>query len=80
MDVYNDVKKILVEHLHVDEEKIKPDSKLTDDLGADSLDSIDIVMDLEEKLKIKITDEEAQLVKTVSDMVAIVEKKIKTKE
>jgi len=80
MDIYNEVKKILIEHLRINEEQLKPDSKLTDELGADSLDSIDIVMDLEEKFKIEIADEEVQLVKTVNDIVAIVEKKIKAKE
>lgn len=80
MDAYSEVTKILAEHLHVNEELVNPESKLTDELGADSLDSIDIVMSLETRFNIEISEEEAQSVKTVSDIVTIVNNRIKVKE
>lgn len=71
---------MLAEHLHIKEEQVRLDSKLTDELGADSLDSIEIVMNLEEKFGIEISNEETQQVKMVSDIINIVENKINPKK
>lgn len=56
--ILEEVKSALVEHLGVDAEMIREDSKLIDDLGADSLDLVELTMDLEEKFGLKIPDED----------------------
>ena len=60
--------KILVEVLGVKEEDIKPESKFVDDLGADSLDLVELIMAFEDKLGIEISDEEAEKMVTVKDV------------
>ncbi len=57
-EILEEVKNALVEHLGVDAEMIREDSKLVDDLGADSLDLVELTMDLEEKFGLKIPDED----------------------
>ena len=69
------VKKILVEQLDVEESIISPESSITDDLGADSLDIVDMVMSLEEEFDIEIPDEEIESMKTVGDIVKFIESK-----
>ena len=69
------VKKILVEQLDVEESAIAPESSIIDDLGADSLDIVDMVMNLEEEFDIEIPDEEIESMKTVSDIVKFIEAK-----
>lgn len=76
MDIFNEAKKILANNLSVKEDDVKLESNLADDLGADSLDSVDLIMALEEKFNIEITDEEAQAVKIVKDIVSIIENKL----
>lgn len=68
-EVFTTVSKILSDKLGVKESQIKEDSKLIDDLGADSLDLVDLVMALEEELGVKIVDDKLQKISTVKDVV-----------
>lgn len=74
MAIFDDVKAVVVEQLNVNEGEVKPESKFIDDLGADSLDVVELVMALEEKFEIEIPDEEAEKIQTVGDVVAYIEK------
>ncbi|MDH5751525.1 MAG: acyl carrier protein [Deltaproteobacteria bacterium] len=65
MDVASKIKQIIAEQLGVDEPEIKPESHFVDDLGADSLDQVELVMALEEEFGIEIPDEEAEKITTV---------------
>ncbi|KAB2837277.1 MAG: acyl carrier protein [Caedimonadaceae bacterium] len=64
-DVSERVKKIVVEHLGVDESKVTPSASFIDDLGADSLDTVELVMAFEEKFGIEIPDEDAEKITTI---------------
>ena len=64
-NVEAEVKKIVVEHLGIDESKVNADAKFIDDLGADSLDTVELVMALEEEFETEIPDEEAEKITTV---------------
>lgn len=63
------VKKIVVEQLGVKEEEVKPESSFVDDLGADSLDTVELVMALEEEFECEIPDEEAEKITTVQQAI-----------
>ena len=63
------VKKIVVEHLGVDADKVTEEASFIDDLGADSLDIVELVMAMEEEFEVEIPDEEAENIKTVGDAV-----------
>ena len=67
---FDKVKKIIVEQLGVDESEVTPEASITDDLGADSLDQVELVMAFETEFGIDIPDEEAEKIKTVGDAVA----------
>ncbi len=67
------VKEIIVDQLDVDEDKVTMDASIIDDLGADSLDIVDMIMTLEEEFDVKISDDEVENVKTVGDIVKIIE-------
>lgn len=75
MATFDDVKAIVVEQLGVTAEEVKLESKFVDDLNADSLDVVELVMALEEKLGIEIPDEVAEKMTTVGDVVAYIEEK-----
>jgi len=66
---FDKVKKIIVEQLGVDESEVTPEASITDDLGADSLDQVELVMAFETEFNIDIPDEEAEKIKTVGDAV-----------
>ena len=66
--VQEKVNAIIVEQLGVKPEEVKPESSFIDDLGADSLDTVELVMALEEEFKTEIPDEEAEKIKTVQDV------------
>jgi acyl carrier protein len=67
---FDKVKKIIVEQLGVDEEEVTLEASITEDLGADSLDQVELVMAFETEFSIDIPDEEAEKIKTVGDAVA----------
>ncbi|HLR07896.1 MAG TPA: acyl carrier protein [Bacillota bacterium] len=68
-DVFERVKKIIVEQLDVEEEKVTLDASFRDDLEADSLDVVELVMELEDEFDMEIADEEAEKINTVGDAV-----------
>jgi acyl carrier protein len=72
-DTFDRVKKIIVEQLGVEEGEVTPTASITDDLGADSLDQVELVMAFETEFNIDIPDEEAEKIKTVGDAVAKIE-------
>ena len=69
------VKKIVVDHLGIDESKVTLDSKFIDDLGADSLDTVELVMAFEEKFGIEIPDDAAETILTVNDAINFINSK-----
>ena len=77
MLIEEQVKKIIAEQLGVKLEQVTDDSNLTSDLGADSLDIVELIMNLEEILEIEIPDDESEQLKTVKEVIEFV-KKIKT--
>ena len=72
-DTAERVKKIVVEHLGVDESKVTENASFVDDLGADSLDTVELVMAFEEEFGCEIPDEAAEKIITVNDAIAFVE-------
>jgi acyl carrier protein len=71
------VKQIIVEQLGVDENQVEPSASFVDDLGADSLDIVELVMAFEEAFDLDIPDDEAEKIKTVKDAVDYIEAKKK---
>lgn len=76
IEIHNRVYKLVSEHLGVSQDRIKDDSDLVNDLGADSLDLIEIVMGVEEAFDIEITEEEVTATATVDSVINLVTKKI----
>lgn len=68
-DIFEKVKSIVAEQLGVEEEKVTEDASFIDDLGADSLDIVELIMALEEEFDIEIPDEEAEKIATIKDAV-----------
>ena len=75
-EVFEKIKEIIVELLDVDEEKITPDARFREDLEADSLDLVELIMEFEEKFGGEISDEEAQKITTVGEAVKYVTEKM----
>ena len=75
-DIEAKVKEIIVEQLGVDEGQITKESSFIDDLGADSLDTVELVMAFEEKFDIEIPDEDAEKMRTVGDAIDYLNKKL----
>ena len=73
MSIEERVKKIIVEQLGVKEEDVKPEASFVEDLGADSLDTVELVMALEEEFDIEIPDEEAEKINTVQSAIDYVQ-------
>ena len=72
-DIQNRVKAIIVDKLGVDESEDKPEATFTNDLGADSLDTVELIMELEKEFNITIPDDQAEKIATVGDAIAYVE-------
>ena len=76
MDIFEQVKKIHCDQLDLEEEQVNEDSEVIDDLGADSLDIVDLVMTLEEEFDTEIPDEDIENLKTVGDIVKYIEDRV----
>ena len=74
MALFDEVKEVIVEQLNVSPDEVKPESRFVEDLGADSLDVVEMIMALEEKFEIEIPDSDAENIKTVQDVVDYIEK------
>ena len=74
-DISQKVKKMVAEHLGVEEEKVTDESNFIDDLGADSLDTVELVMAFEEEFGSEISDSEAEKILTVGDAIKFIENK-----
>ncbi len=73
-EIADKVKKIVVEHLGVDESKVTPEASFIDDLGADSLDTVELVMAFEEAFSVEIPEDAAEKISTVKDAIDYIEK------
>jgi acyl carrier protein len=74
MALFEDVREVVVEQLNVSPDEVKEESKFVEDLGADSLDVVELVMALEEKFDIEIPDADAEAIATVGDALGYIEK------
>ena len=74
-DIANKLKKMVVDHLGVDETKVTEEANFIDDLGADSLDTVELVMAFEEEFGSEISDSEAEKILTVGDAIKFIESK-----
>ena len=74
-EIADKVKAIIVDKLGVEEGQVTETAVFTTDLGADSLDTVDLIMEFEKEFDIKIPDEEAEKIKTVGDAIAFIEEK-----
>ena len=75
-ELYAKVDSIIVEQLGVKEEDLRPEASFIDDLGADSLDTVELVMALEEEFDTEIPDEDAEKIKTVQDVYTYIDSKV----
>ena len=71
--MFEEIKKVIVDTLSCDEDKVTPEASLTDDLGADSLDDVELGMAIEEAVGVTIEDEDLPKIKTVQDLIDYVE-------
>ncbi len=78
MSVEDRVKAIIVEQLGVDGEEVTADASFVEDLGADSLDTVELIMAFEEEFGVEISDDEAEKIRKVRDAVEYIEKRAKT--
>lgn len=76
MSVEDKVKNIIVEQLGVDMESVTPEASFIDDLGADSLDIVELVMTMEEEFDLEIPDEDAEKIKSVNDVINYIKAKV----
>ncbi|WP_289148503.1 acyl carrier protein [uncultured Ruminococcus sp.] len=74
--VFDKIKDIIVEQLDVEEDAVTMEASIAEDLGADSLDVVDLVMSIEESFDVEIPDEEVENIKTVGDIVKYIENKV----
>ena len=77
MSVEERVKAIIVEQLGVDAEEVNPEASFVEDLGADSLDTVELIMAFEEEFGVEISDDEAEKIRKVRDAVDYIEKRAK---
>ncbi len=76
-EIANRVKKIIVDKLGVDESEVTPEASFTNDLGADSLDTVDLMMEFEKKFNISIPDDQAENIASVGQAIAYLEEHVK---
>ncbi|MFP4497858.1 MAG: acyl carrier protein [Vulcanimicrobiota bacterium] len=76
MSVLERLKKIVIDQLGVDEEQVTPDASITDDLGADSLDRVELVMAIEQEFNLEISDEDAEKIETIDDCVKYIQERV----
>ncbi len=76
-DIEAKVKQIIVDKLSVDEAEVKNEASFSNDLGADSLDTVELIMEFEKEFKIQIPDDQAEKIQTVGDAIAYIEEKTK---
>ena len=72
-EIESRVKAIIVDKLGVDESEVKPEASFTNDLGADSLDTVELIMEFEKEFQISIPDDKAEKIGTVADAIAYIE-------
>ncbi|MEP0774546.1 MAG: acyl carrier protein [Acidobacteriota bacterium] len=77
MNIEQKVKDIIVQQLGVDAEKVKPEASFVEDLGADSLDTVELVMAFEEEFGVEIPDEDAEKIRTVGDAINYLKEHVK---
>ena len=75
MATFDDVKDVIVDKLGVDGDKVAPEARFVEDLGADSLETVELIMGLEDKFGITISDEDAETIRTVQAAVDYIESK-----
>lgn len=75
MATFDDVKEVIVEKLGVDADKVVPEARFVEDLGADSLETVELIMGLEDKFGITISDEDAETIRTVQAAMDYIESK-----
>jgi len=76
-EIANRVKKIIVDKLGVDESEVTPEASFTNDLGADSLDTVELIMEFEKEFNIGIPDDQAETIGTVGDAIKYIEENAK---
>ncbi len=76
MDILEKVKAVVADKLGVEPEKVVPEASFIDDLGADSLDIVELVMGLEDEFGLEISDEEAENIRTVGDAIKFIQEKV----
>ncbi|MGZ5243829.1 MAG: acyl carrier protein [Bacteroidia bacterium] len=76
-DIASKVKSIIVEKLGVDESEVTPEASFTNDLGADSLDTVELIMELEKEFNVSIPDEQAENITTVGQAISYLEGQVK---
>lgn len=73
--MFEEIKKVLIDAINVDEEEVKPEAKLNEDLGIDSLAAVELALELENTFDVRIEDEELAKLETVQDVIDIIESK-----
>ncbi len=71
--IFERIKEMIVEELNVPAEKITMEARLAEDLGADSIDAVELIMNIEDEFEIQVSDEQAQSIKTVGDLVRYIQ-------
>ena len=75
-EIYSKVKDLVSKHLNIDEKEVTKEASFIEDLGADSLDTVELIMSFEEEFKIEIPDEEAEGIKTVQNVVDYIQQHV----
>lgn len=71
--IFERIKEMIVEELNVPAEKITMEARLAEDLGADSIDAVELIMNIEDEFEVQVSDEQAQSIKTVGDLVRYIQ-------